>query len=69
MRAQQPMPVVGCLSVGSPETDDISGRLVAFPRGLDEIGYVEGRNVSFEHRWAEAQHDRLPALAGDLLRQ
>jgi putative ABC transport system substrate-binding protein len=46
-RAQQKaMPVIGYLSVGSPETDNIPGRLVAFRRGLEEAGYVEGRNVA-----------------------
>ena len=51
--AQQPMPVIGYLSVGSPETDNIPGRLGAFRRGLEETGYVEGRNVAIEYRWAE----------------
>jgi putative ABC transport system substrate-binding protein len=66
-RAQQPMPVIGYLSVGSPETDNIPGRLVAFRRGLDEAGYVEDWNVAIEYRWAEGQNDRLPALAADLV--
>ena len=66
-RAQQPMPVIGYLSVGSPETDNIPGRLVAFRRGLDEAGYVEDRNVAIEYRWAEGHNDRLPALAADLV--
>ena len=66
-RAQQSMPVIGYLSVGSPETDNIPGRLVAFRRGLDEAGYVEDRNVAIEYRWAEGHNDRLPALAADLV--
>jgi len=66
-RAQQPMPVIGYLSVGSPETDNIPGRLVAFRRGLSETGYVEGQNVAIEYRWAEGEYDRLPALAADLV--
>ena len=66
-RAQQPMPVIGYLSVGSPETDNIPGRLVAFRRGLDEAGYVEDRNVAIEYRWAEGHNDRLLALAADLV--
>jgi putative ABC transport system substrate-binding protein len=52
--AQQPIPVIGYLSVGSPQTDNIPGRPVAFRRGLDKAGYVEGRNVAIEYRWAEA---------------
>ena len=63
------MPVIGYLSVGSPETDNIPGRLIAFQRGLEEAGYVEGRNVAIEYRWAEGQYDRLPALATDLVRR
>jgi putative ABC transport system substrate-binding protein len=67
--AQKPMPVIGYLSVGSRETDNIPGRLVAFWRGLNEAGYVEGQNVAIEYRWAEGQNDRLPALAADLVRR
>jgi len=66
-RAQQPMPVIGYLSVGSPESDNIPGRLVAFRQGLSEAGWVEGRNVAIEYRGAEDQNDRLPALAADLV--
>lgn len=66
-RPEQPMPVIGYLSVGSPETDNIPGRLRAFRRGLGEAGYVEGQNVGIEYRWAEGQYDRLPALAADLV--
>src|SRR5215469_7780479 len=66
-RAQQPMPIIGYLSVGSPETDNIPGRLIAFQRGLHEMGYDEGQNVTIEYRWAEGQYDRLPALAIDLI--
>src|SRR5262249_38741124 len=40
----------------------------AFAKGLNEIGYVEGRNLAIEYRWAELQYDRLPALASDLVR-
>ena len=67
-RAQQPMPVIGWLSVGSPESDN-TVRLSPFRRGLDEAGYIEGQNVAIEYRWAEGQYDRLPALAADLVRR
>src|ERR1700680_2620466 len=65
-RAQQPMPVIGYLSTGLPET---SGHFVAaFRQGLKETGHAEGQNVSIEYRWAEGQYDRLPALAAELVR-
>ena len=65
-RAQQPaMPVVGLLS----GTDREASRLDAIWRGLNEAGYVEGRNVAIEYRWAEGRLDRLPALATDLVRR
>jgi putative ABC transport system substrate-binding protein len=64
-RAQQPaMPVIGYLNVGFPESD--APRLTSLRRGLSQAGYVEGRNVAIEYRWAGNQVDRLPALAGDL---
>ena len=65
-RAQQAaMPVVGFFNAGSPTG---RGKLVAaFHQTLGEAGYVEGRNVSIEYRWAENQYDRLSALAGDLV--
>jgi putative ABC transport system substrate-binding protein len=66
LRAQQPK-VIGYLSVGSPETDNIPERLIAFRRGLDEAGYVEGQNVVIDYRWAEGNNDRLPMLAADLV--
>lgn len=67
-RAQQePMPVVGFLGGGSAETD--ANRVIAFRRGMAEAGFVEGRNVAIEYRWAEGQFDRLPDLAADLARR
>src|SRR5438093_10616153 len=64
-RAQQPMPVIGFLSAVSP--GPFAQRVAAFHRGLSETGYVEGRNLAIENRWAEEQYDRLPALAADLV--
>jgi len=65
-RAQQPaMPVIGYLNSGSPESD--TPRLTGLRRGLNETGYVEGRNLVIEYRWAGNQADRLPALAADLV--
>jgi putative tryptophan/tyrosine transport system substrate-binding protein len=65
-RAQQTaIPVIGYLSQGSAESDDV--RLAGLRRGLAEAGHVEGRNVTIEYRWAANQIDQLPALAADLL--
>jgi putative ABC transport system substrate-binding protein len=67
-RAQQSgMPLVGFLSSASPDQD--AGRLRGFRQGLSKAGFVEGRNVSIEYRWAEEQNDRLPALVADLVRR
>src|SRR6266852_3665505 len=67
-RAQQrAMPVIGYIGTGSRESDAF--RLPSFHHGLSESGYVEGRNVAIEYRWAEGQNDRLPALAADLVRR
>jgi putative ABC transport system substrate-binding protein len=64
--AQQPgVPVVGFLNVASPE--GYRPMVTAFRQGLQESGYVEGRNVAIEYRWAEGRSDRLPALAADLV--
>ena len=66
-RAQEPaLPVVGFLCGGSPESEAF--RVAAILQGLNETGYVEGRNVAFEYRWAEDHNERLPALAADLAR-
>ena len=65
-RAQQPaLPVIGYLNFGSPEFD--TPRLTGLRRGLSQTGYVEGRNLVIEYRWAGNQADRLPALAADLV--
>ena len=67
-RAQQPaLPVIGVLSAGSADgtLPDIEA---AFERGLAERGYVAGRNVTIERRWAGGNYDRLPELAQELVR-
>ena len=62
-RAQQPaMPVIGFLNGGST----IAATLAAFHQGLGETGYVEGRNVAVEYRWAEGDYNRLTGLASEL---
>jgi putative tryptophan/tyrosine transport system substrate-binding protein len=67
-RAQQPaMPVIGFLS--SRSAGDSVSAIAAFRAGLAETGYVEGRNVAIEFRWAEGRFDRLPALAEELVRR
>ena len=67
-RAQQgSMPVVGFLGTSSAEL--FAQPLRAFREGLRETGYVEGRNVAIEFRWANGQNDRLPELATDLVRR
>jgi putative ABC transport system substrate-binding protein len=62
------MPVIGWLTGTSPESDQ-DLRLPGFRQGLDETGYVEGRNVAIEYRWAEGHNDRLSSLAADLVRR
>jgi putative ABC transport system substrate-binding protein len=67
-RAQQPaLPVIGLLYVGS--ADGSARYVAAFRKGLGETGYVEGQNVTLEYHWLEGQFDRLPTLAGDLVRR
>jgi putative ABC transport system substrate-binding protein len=65
-RAQQPkMPLIGWLNGGTRSEDNL--RVIPFREGLKEAGYVEGRNVATEYRWAGGQYDRLPALAAELV--
>jgi len=64
-RAQSAMPVVGYLGAESPIA--FASRVKTFRQGLGETGYVEGRNIAIEFRWAEGQHNRLSALAADLV--
>jgi putative tryptophan/tyrosine transport system substrate-binding protein len=67
-RGQQPvMPVVGLIRDGS--ADAATRFVAAFRKGLNETGYVEGRNVTVEYHWLEGRYDRLPALLADLVRR
>jgi putative ABC transport system substrate-binding protein len=66
--AQQPaVPVIGLLN--SDFRDQFTDRLRYFRQGLSEAGYIEGRDVAIEDRWAENEYDRMPALAADLVRR
>ena len=68
LRAQQAaVPVVGWLCSGSPDAWAVY--VAAFRQGLGDAGYVEGRNVLIEYRWAEDHNERLPILAADLVRR
>src|SRR5262245_50870960 len=67
-RAQQPaMPVIGYLGAGFPASGASSVAIIR--QGLAEAGYVEGRNVAIEYRFAEGKYDRLPTLAAELVRR
>jgi putative ABC transport system substrate-binding protein len=65
--AQPAMPVIGFLSGTS--SAPFAHLVVAYRQGLREMGYVEGRNLAIEFRWAEGQYDRLPDMAADLVRR
>ena len=66
VRAQQPaLPVIGLLAGATAA--QYADRMAGFHRGLSETGYVEGRNVAIEYRWADDHFDRLPAMAADLV--
>src|SRR5258708_18534246 len=66
-RAQQTMPVVGLLHQGSAKQYETFA--AAFREGLNKSGYVEGRNVAIQYRWAEGHYDQLPQMAADLVRR
>src|SRR6202007_3376347 len=65
--AKPSIPMIGLL--GSESLSLWASRMPAFHRGLSETGYVDGKNVAIEYRWAEGHNDRLPALAADLVRR
>jgi putative ABC transport system substrate-binding protein len=65
--AQQRIPVVGFISSVTPE--ELAEPVAGFREGLGEAGYVEGRNVAIEYRWARGINDRLPEFAADLVRR
>jgi putative ABC transport system substrate-binding protein len=66
-RGQQPaLPLIGFLDIRSAAEN--TRTIAEFRQGLAEAGYIEGRNVAIEYRWAEGRYDRLPALAEDPIR-
>jgi putative tryptophan/tyrosine transport system substrate-binding protein len=64
-RAQEPRKVIGFL--GSTSSDTYPSAVAAFVQGLKDTGFIEGKNISIEWRWAEGQYNRLPSLAGELV--
>jgi putative tryptophan/tyrosine transport system substrate-binding protein len=65
-RAQQAWPVVGFANSGSVQT--LALMAAAYRKGLEETGFVEGKNVLIESRWADGQYDRLPGFISDLIK-
>jgi putative ABC transport system substrate-binding protein len=63
--AQEPRKVIGFL--GSTSSDTCPSAVAAFVQGLKDTGFIEGKNMSIEWRWAEGQYNRLPSLAGELV--
>jgi putative tryptophan/tyrosine transport system substrate-binding protein len=68
-QAQQPMPVIGYLDSGLSDLLVYPGRHAAFHQALSEAGFVEGRNLAIEYRWADGRNERLPTLAAELVRR
>jgi putative ABC transport system substrate-binding protein len=64
---QRAMPVVGFINAGDAESE--KQRLASFLKGLEEVGYIDGKNVVIEYRWAEAKVERLPTMAADLVQR
>ena len=64
---QPPLPVIGFINVASAK--GYAPQLSAFLKGLSEAGYIDGRNVTIEYRWADGRNDRLPAMATDLVQR
>ena len=67
-QAQQPNKIARIGYLGALSVSAAAGRMEAFRQGLRELGYVEGKNIVIERRWAEGKLDRLPALAAELVR-
>jgi putative ABC transport system substrate-binding protein len=65
--AQQPLPVIGFLNASSAQS--FAPQHTAFLKGLAEEGFIEGRNVTIEYRWADGHNDRLPTMAADLVQR
>src|SRR5262245_63595486 len=66
-RAQQDLPVVGFANSSSAQTQALM--VVAYRKGLEEAGFVEGKNVLIESRWADGRYDRLPEYMADLIKR